>query len=164
MWNTKEIQNSVKVATNLARNISDELYGYYLRLRGPAPGAMPDGSVATLTYDQRTWHEIICENVLGWVCYTRPLTPEEVDQYELVPDEYNSYPEYGVYIVEVKELARDASGRKQLTTRFVENEDGTGRFITPYRGVAQKIANAINDAALDTNTKDHLTRATARLL
>ena len=157
---TKGIERSVRVAADIARNVSDELYGYYLTLRGPSLGAMPDGSVGMLSYDQRTYHETICERVLGWVCYARPLTPEEVRAYELVPDENNHYI-YDQYYVEIRKLVVDAAGKKHLTSERAKDPDG-GNFLTRYQGKAKQVADAINEAALDTNSSTNLTHARVR--
>lgn len=156
----RQIENGIKASSDIAPEISDDLYGYYLTLRGPALGAMPEGSVAMMTYDERTYHEKVFARVMGWVGYTRPLTPEEVRDYELVPDESNTFV-YDRYFVEIKKMSRDASGKKRVTSDRVRNLDGTD-FMTPYRGKAQMIADEINEAALDTNSSDNLTRATVK--
>lgn len=153
----RQIDKGVRVSTDIARNISDDLYGYYLTLRGPAPGAMPEGSAAMLTYDERIYHEKVFARVMGWVGYTRPLTLEEVRDYELVPDESNTFV-YDRYFVEIQKMVRDASGKRHVTSERVQNIDGSD-FVTPYRGKAQMIADEINEAALDTNSSDNITRA-----
>ena len=59
---------------------------YYLTQRPPAPGAMPRrGLIDFYEYENRLFVEIIGREAWGSVVYDRPLTHEEVDEYELVP-------------------------------------------------------------------------------
>ena len=63
-------------------------YRYYCRMRPPAPGAIPNrnlvNAVATHVdipgYNHFMW---------GYAEYTQPLTDEEVEEYELVPERVN---------------------------------------------------------------------------
>lgn len=150
------IEADVRLATEIARKVSDNLYGYYLTLRGPSMGAMPPDSIGSVTFKFRSFHEKVCANVWGWVCYARPLTQKEIDDYELVPDEHN-HAVHRLWGVEVKKMIRDADG-KRITVELAKDEDGK-KLVTPYKGIAQRIADDLNDAALDTNSKDSITRA-----
>ena len=59
---------------------------YYMTQRPPAPGAQPKrGLVKCFEYDDRLYVEAIGRKAWGSVVYDRPLTAEEIDEYELVP-------------------------------------------------------------------------------
>lgn len=61
------------------------IYRYYCKMRPPAPGAVPKrGLIATVGkhvmvpgYDRHMW---------GYAEYHQPLTDEEIEEYELVPE------------------------------------------------------------------------------
>ena len=61
-----------------------KVYQYACRLRPPAPGAIPkrnlyavyDGKIGIVGTDRHYW---------GMAEYTQPLTPEEMEAYELDP-------------------------------------------------------------------------------
>ena len=60
-------------------------YIYYCPMRPPAPGAIPTlGLVHISVYDKRRYDMTIDRMVWGFVVYNRPLSPSEVDEYELV--------------------------------------------------------------------------------
>ena len=59
---------------------------YYLTQRPPAPGAQPKrGLIKCFDYNNRLYVEAIGRNAWGSAVYDRPLTDEEIDDYELVP-------------------------------------------------------------------------------
>ncbi len=61
------------------------LYAYYCLMRPPAPGAVPTrGLVEMESFDRRYYVEIVDRMAWGWVGYDRPLSPSEVDEYELI--------------------------------------------------------------------------------
>lgn len=153
-----EIRRNVEEAADTAKQDSDVLYGYYLIFRCPSPGAMPAGSVASVSFDHRTLYEEVGERVWGWVGYSRALTDDELSDYELIPDEHNPvrYTQYGV---EVRVMTRDSTGKRQITTDWIKRADST-TYTTSYRNKAMEIADSLNDTALDTNSKDRITKAT----
>lgn len=59
---------------------------YYTTQRPPAPGAQPKrGLLKFFVYEDRLYVEAIGRFAWGSVVYDRPLTAEEIDDYELVP-------------------------------------------------------------------------------
>lgn len=65
-----------------------EEYVYYCTLRPPMLGAVPKGGllyVEALT--ERRFEPSIGWDIWGWAVYKRPLTAEEIAEYELVPKE-----------------------------------------------------------------------------
>lgn len=62
------------------------MYVYYCLMRPPAPGAVPTrGLVEMESFDQRYYIAIVGRMTWGWVGYNRPLSPSEVEEYELIP-------------------------------------------------------------------------------
>lgn len=64
------------------------LYRYYCRMRPPAPGAIPKRNL----YAAEAVHIIIPgydRHMWGYADYTEPLTDEEIEEYELVPERVN---------------------------------------------------------------------------
>lgn len=60
-------------------------YIYYCPMRPPALGAIPTlGLTYIVVYDERRYEMSIDRMVWGWVVYNRPLSPSEVDEYELI--------------------------------------------------------------------------------
>lgn len=58
------------------------LYRYYTRFRPPMPGAVPRDGLHAAT-DYGTVRDIDGTTAWGHADYTRPLTEEEIDHYEL---------------------------------------------------------------------------------
>ena len=58
-----------------------QLYRYYLTQRPPAPGAIPRGSKNTVSFD--TKQEVDGLEVWGYVEYDKPLTEQQISDYEL---------------------------------------------------------------------------------
>ncbi len=62
------------------------LYRYYLKARGPSPGAQPSGFVGMVDYEVRELRYV--NNSLfgawGYVYYEEKLTQKQIDDYELV--------------------------------------------------------------------------------
>lgn len=61
------------------------LYRYYCRMRPPAPGAIPKRNL----YAVEAVH--VCfpgfpRHFWGYADYTEPLTDEEIEEYELIPE------------------------------------------------------------------------------
>ena len=160
--NANEIGKGVDAATDEMLNECEELYGYHLVLRGPSPGAMPDGSVASVSFDQRTYIKDACEFAWGWAGYARPLSQQELSDFELIPDEHNPV-RYTQYAVEIKRMERDSAGKRTVTSEWARGADSEV-FATSYITVAAKLAKDLNDAALDTNSRDRITKATVRQL
>lgn len=152
-----EIRRDVEEASEAATHDGETLYGYYLTLRGPSLGAAPSEPKIAVAFDWRTFYEVVDEHVYGWVGYARPLTEDELTDYELIPDERNParYTQYGV---EVRTMTRDASGKRQIVSEMVKDAEGA-IFATSYRRKAEKLAARLNDEALDTNTKDSISMA-----
>jgi len=62
--------------------MSKQVYRYYCRMRPPAPGAIPaEGIVHIGCYDRR----VIVHDLPAWgyVEYDRPLSEDEIEDYEL---------------------------------------------------------------------------------
>lgn len=55
-------------------------YRYGCRMRPPGPGAVPRDGLIRCVYDYAMW---LPDEYWGGVEYNRPLTPEEVDHYDL---------------------------------------------------------------------------------
>ena len=65
-----------------------KVYRYYCRFRPPMPGAIPrQGLVRTFAYDYK--QSIGGIGAWGFAEYDRPLTDQEVDQYELAESKNN---------------------------------------------------------------------------
>lgn len=61
------------------------VYPYFCLMRPPAPGTVPTrGLVEMESFDRRSYVEIVDRMAWGWVGYDHPLSPSEVDEYELV--------------------------------------------------------------------------------
>ena len=123
----------IRMAAAIARTMSDTCYGYYMRLRAPSPGAQPPDELSSVALAFRTWHEGICEDIWGWVCYAKPLTDTDVKHYDLLPDEDNPcrYQQYGLVRYE---KAIDDSGQS-VTKRIWVMENGK-IYQTSYPGAA----------------------------
>ena len=62
-----------------------ERYRYYLRMRPPGIGCQPKGGLECLhAFKSATYVESIGKWAWGWAEYTRPLTCDEIRDYELV--------------------------------------------------------------------------------
>ena len=138
--------HELKVYTQIARRMGDTVYGYYMRMRPPSPGAQPEDSLSSVALAFRTWHDGICDDIWGWVCYARPLTAEEVEQYELVPDEDNPnrYQQYGL----VRGIRVEQPGRKAKMKREWVMEDGKP-FRTSYKRKALVLLDELRKASSD---------------
>lgn len=63
-----------------------ERYRYYYLMRPPAPGCQPErGLVEVKAFDRRTYIEEIAHGAWGWCEYSRALTTDEADDFELEP-------------------------------------------------------------------------------
>lgn len=60
------------------------MHRYYLTQRPPCIGTHPDGAVRVEAFDHRDMTEYGFR-AWGWVEYSDPLTPEQVNSYELRP-------------------------------------------------------------------------------
>lgn len=131
----QEVMRELKVYTQIARRMSSECYGYYMCLRAPSPGAQPDEPLTSVSLAFRTWHEGICDDIWGWVCYTRPLTDAEVEQYDLLPDEDNPnrYQQYGL-VRGVKTI--DEDGRSTVKREWVMENGKPFRTSYPRKALA----------------------------
>ena len=138
-------RQEIRAATLVARKVLGDGYGYYLTQRPPAPGAHPSDPNAVVSLDGKMWHEGICQEVWGWVCYRHQLTSEEVEQYELIPDEDNPvrYQQYGIVLYE---KSKDAAGRTVPRKTRVTRGDGEV-FVTSYKGVAFAMIDFLNKKA-----------------
>ncbi len=128
---SRTIEEGIQVATMIAREKSEAIYGYYLRLRPPAPGAHPGGEILTVSLAFRTWHENICDEIWGWVCYARPLTLQEVEDYELLPDEDN-LERYQQYRLVRTSRVTDATGKTIVNREYIMGENGKP-YTTSYK-------------------------------
>ena len=64
------------------------LHTYYCRERPPAPGSIPrEGLYEVNVYPHPTYDSMDGHMIYGYVNYTRKLTKEEIEQYELLPQE-----------------------------------------------------------------------------
>lgn len=65
-------------------------YEYFLTERPPMPGALPkDGLEIVLSFDEKEYHEEIEGKAWGKAWYSRPLTHEELLEYELAGNPKN---------------------------------------------------------------------------
>ncbi len=136
------IEREVHTATVVARVHGKAVYGYYLPQRPPAPGACPPDALSTVALAYRTWHEDICQEVWGWVCYARPLTDAEVDEYELLPDEDNPW-RYQEYSLVRRVNIADADGLSIPKRERVRTPEGE-EFVTSYPGQAFAYLDRLN--------------------
>lgn len=61
------------------------MFPYFCPMRPPAPGTIPTrGLEIVVPYEERLYAKLIDRMVWGWVGYNRPLSPSEVDEYELI--------------------------------------------------------------------------------
>ena len=70
--------------------MSGENYGfvYFCRERPPAPGAVPrEDMTKVYEYPHPIYDPMADHLMYGYVRYSRRLTPEEIEQYELYPQE-----------------------------------------------------------------------------
>lgn len=64
------------------------MYTYFLRMRPPAPGAIPrEGLQETYEYPHPIYDSMDQHLLYGYANYNRKLTQEEIDHYELLPQE-----------------------------------------------------------------------------
>ena len=59
------------------------MYRYYCLYRPPMPGAIPRGVSNIMAFDERKHVDEIQREAYGYVEYDKPLTPQQVVQYEL---------------------------------------------------------------------------------
>lgn len=65
--------------------MSDEVYRYYFRLRPPGIGCQPKRGLLRIdNFEQARYVECIGRYAHGWAEYDRPLTCDEIRDYELV--------------------------------------------------------------------------------
>lgn len=138
-------RQEIRVMTSVARKVLGDGFGYYLTQRPPGPCTHPDDPQAVVSLDGKTWHEGVCQEIWGWVYYRQLLTSEEVEQYELIPDEDNPvrYQQYGIVLYE---KAKDAEGRTVPRKTRVTRGDGEA-FITSYKGEAFAMIDFLNRKA-----------------
>ena len=61
------------------------MYRYYCKMRAPTLGTIPTfGLVEIMPFEKRKYIESIDRMAWGWVAYDHPLSPSEVDKYELI--------------------------------------------------------------------------------
>ena len=83
----KESDRSTGVNTRLvvmdkpSAQTESQTYRYYLTQRPPAPGAIPRGSKNTVSFD--TKQEVDGLEAWGYVEYDKPLTEQQISDYEL---------------------------------------------------------------------------------
>ena len=64
------------------------MYTYYLTQRPAGPGALPQFGLNEIeSYDEKSYVPDIGREAYAQATYTRPLTLDEIDQYELTPKE-----------------------------------------------------------------------------
>lgn len=146
------LENEIRVATEIARQHSEDLYGYYMTMRPPQLGAQPANTASSVSLKFRTYHDELNQDIWGWVCYTRPLTLQEVQEYELLPDETNPvrYIQYGLIR---KTLTESADGKREVKQQKIMDKTGKP-FLTSYPRKALALMQEMNDKALDSNNKD----------
>ena len=146
------LENEIRVATEIAREHSEVLYGYYLTMRPPMPGAHPGNAISAVSLKFRTYHDELNQDIWGWVGYTRPLTLQEVQDYELLPDETNPkrYIQYGLLR---KTLTEGADGKRAVKQEKIMDKTGKP-FLTSYPFKALALMKEMNDKALDSNNRD----------
>ena len=84
-----------------------------------------------IRFHELIWHEVISEEIWGWVCYSEPLTQEDLDAFGMIPDEDNPvrYRQYGVARTETK---TNADGKRTVKRNLMPDE--TGRpMATSYK-------------------------------
>jgi len=142
-----DTRQQIRAMTLVARQVLGDGFGYYLTQRPPAPGAHPNDAHAVVSLDAKMWHDGICQEIWGWVCYRRQLTNAEVEEYELLPDEDNPvrYQQYGIVLYE---RVKDADGRSRMRKTPVTEGGSRGeRFITSYKGKAFALIDFLNKKA-----------------
>lgn len=60
---------------------------YYLTQRPPQIGAYPKGAKKVVALGERRRVDGCARSVWGWVEFEEPLTPKQVDDYELIEEE-----------------------------------------------------------------------------
>lgn len=145
------LENEIRVATEVARQHSEALYGYYLTMRPPAPGAHPGNTISSVSLKFRTYHDELNQDIWGWVGYTRPLTLQEVQDYELLPDEANPV-RYIQYALIRKTMTEGADGKRAIKQEKIMDKTGKP-FLTSYPRKALALMQEMNDKALDSNSK-----------
>ena len=134
-------KDEIRDAAAIVRKMYKSFYGYYMRLRPPSPGAQPEKAIGYVSFAYRTWHDGICDDIWGWVCYENPLSEDDVKQYDLLPDEDNPcrYQEYGLmrYVKTIDDSGRCVRRRERVL------EDGKP-FRTSYPRVAFAKMDAMN--------------------
>ena len=64
------------------------IYTYFLRERPPTPGAIPkDGLIETYEFPHPMHDPMDNHMLYGYANYSRKLTKEEIDHYDLLPQE-----------------------------------------------------------------------------
>lgn len=70
--------------------MATQKFNYFMRLRPPAPGAMPNhGLIEIDEYDRRIEIPEICGMAWAKLTYNRKLAPKEIYDYDLVPEFYD---------------------------------------------------------------------------
>ena len=150
-----QFETDIRRAAKAAQQKSDELYCYYTTMRPPALGAQPSDFQNCVALKYRTFNEELNQDIWGWVCYTRPLTLQEVQDYELLPDENNPvhYVQYGLIR---KTMKTDANGKRVIMQERVLDKTGKP-YITSYPRKAMALMQELNERALDDNDGDTVT-------
>lgn len=152
----KTLKEQIAVETKIKREVSDTIYGYYLKSRPPMPGCAPTGYFAAVSLKYQTYHPELCRCVWGWIGYSRALSQEEVDQYELYPDENNpgNYRRYAIEKVSMK----IENGKKKMSRALVRDAEDMP-VTTFYKSKAIEIMTELNDhACKELNTATSLTK------
>jgi len=68
-----------------AAQAEENRYVYYTLMRPPMPGAIPKGSIEVNDFGERTFITEIGRVAWGMAIYDRPLTEDEIWEYELQP-------------------------------------------------------------------------------
>ncbi len=124
-------------------------YGYYTLYRPPMPGAIPRGAVEMECLDDNPYAEDIRHNVWGKVWYDRPLTDQEIRDYELkaIPEQQM------VWTVSIQNLVNDEADiwvtsfdSREKADGFVEKVNAKTKSLGVEDGFRIHIdAGAMND-------------------
>lgn len=111
---------------------SEELYRYYLTQRPPSIGTQPRGAVSVESFDNKKDFEGI--NCWGYVEYEKPLTKEQMEEYELTEGQSNKLEKGAIEMSNSNELEQT----EKLVFENIKNLK-EGDIVFPYA-----VSNGVN--------------------